>query len=146
VFYRTKNGDSLSSIAEAFKISRADLLSWNAIDPSARLQSGMLMQVLVTQDYPAESLGVLQESQLTILVAGSPEFGDYFEGLRGYERIVVQAKQKDTLASIGAKYGVSVGMMERINRRSRRDALVPGESVVVYTRRGGSSERVSAAR
>lgn len=146
VFYRTKNGDSLSSIAETFKVSRADLLAWNAIDPSARLQARMLMQLFVAPDYPTEGLGVLQENQLTILVAGSPEFGDYFEGLRGNERIVVQVKQKDTLASIGARYGVSVGMMERINRRSRRDALVPGESIVVYTRRNGSSERLSAAR
>lgn len=146
VFYRTKHGDTLSSIAEAFKVTRADLLSWNSIDPSARLQSRMLMQVFVAQDHPTEGLGVLQESQLTVLVAGSPEFGEYFEGLRGNERIVVQAKQKDTLASIGARYGVSIGMMERINRRSRRDALVPGESIVVYTRRSGGNERLSSAR
>lgn len=147
VFYRTKNGDTLSSIAETFKTSRADLLAWNSIDPSARLQSRMLLQLLVAQDSPLDGLGVLEESQVTVLVAGSPEFGDYFEGLRGNERIVVQAKQKDTLASIGARYGVSIGMMERINRRSRRDVLIPGESIVVYTRRsGGSNERLSAAR
>lgn len=146
VFYRTKNGDTLSSIADAFKVSRADLLAWNAIDPSARLQSRMLLQLLVAQEAPLDGLGILEESQVTVLVAGTPEFGEYFEGLRGNERIVVQARQKDTLASIGARYGVSIGMMERINRRSRRDVLVPGESIIVYTRRNGGNDRLSASR
>ncbi|HMA93388.1 MAG TPA: LysM peptidoglycan-binding domain-containing protein [Polyangiaceae bacterium] len=146
VFYRTKTGDSLSSIADAFSISRADLLSYNSLDPSARIQPRMLLQLYVQHDARLDGLSLLEEKDVSVLVAGSPEFGEYFEGLRGNERIVVRVRPKDTLTSIGKRYGVSVGSMERINQRSRNDILVPGESIVVYTRRTGSSDRLSSAR
>jgi membrane-bound lytic murein transglycosylase D len=146
IFYRVRNGDSLSSIADTFGVARADLLSCNSIDPSARLQPRMLLAVLVPRQAHFEDRTCLEEADVTLLVAGSPEFSEYFEGLRGNERIVIQAKANDTLASIGAKYGTSVGMMERINRRSRRDALVPGENVIVYAPRKGGRERTTASR
>jgi membrane-bound lytic murein transglycosylase D len=146
IFYRVRAGDTLSSIADAFGVTRADLLSVNSIDPSARLQPRMLLSVLVPRPAHFDDHTYLEEGDVTLLVAGSPEFSEYFEGLRGNERIVIQAKANDTLASIGAKYGTSVGMMERINRRSRRDALVPGENVIVYAPRKGSRERATAAR
>jgi membrane-bound lytic murein transglycosylase D len=146
IFYRVQPGDTLSSIADAFGVRRIDLLTYNSIDTSARLQPRMLLQLCVPLDARLDGRIYLEEKDVTLLVAGSPEFGEYFEGLRGNERIVVIAKDKDTLATIGAKYGVSVGMMERINRRSRRDGLTPGESIVVYAKRKGSQARVATAR
>ncbi|HEY5961510.1 MAG TPA: LysM peptidoglycan-binding domain-containing protein, partial [Polyangiaceae bacterium] len=147
LFYRVRSGDTLSSIADTFGVNRADLLSYNSIDPSARLQLRMLVQVQVPEQsaVPKQAnAAIVEEKDVRILVAGSPEFSDYFEGLRGNERIVLQVKEKDTLASIGAKYGISIGTMERINRRSRRDVLNPGENIVVYAHRKGSSDRVAA--
>jgi membrane-bound lytic murein transglycosylase D len=146
VFYRVVAGDTLSSIAEAFSVTRTELLETNSLDPSAKLQDHMLLQVLVPKDFKSKTVHFEEESSMRVLVAGSVPFLDYFEGLRGNERIVVQAKAKDTLASIGVRHGVTVGMMERINHRSRRDALNPGESVVVYVRRSGGQERVGSAQ
>jgi membrane-bound lytic murein transglycosylase D len=146
VFYRVSAGDTLSSIADAFSVTRTELLETNSLDPSAKLQDHMLLQVLVPKDFKSKAVHFEEESSMRVLVAGSVPFLDYFEGLRGNERIVVQAKAKDTLASIGARHGVTVGMMERINHRSRRDALSPGESVVVYVRRSGGQERVGSAQ
>jgi len=71
-------------------------------------------------------------------VAGSPEFYDYFEGQNGRKRVVVSARESDTLTTLGKRYGMSVGSMERINRRSRTDKLRAGEAVVVYVDRGRS--------
>jgi beta-glucosidase len=68
-----------------------------------------------------------------VLVAGSDEFFDYFEGLNGKKRLTIVAKEGDTLSSIGRRFGISVGWMERINRRARTQKLEPGENVVVYT-------------
>jgi membrane-bound lytic murein transglycosylase D len=146
IFYRVRSGDTLSSIADAFGVRRVDLLTYNSIDTSARLQPRMLLQLRVPASAHFENRPYFEEKDVVLLVAGSPEFSEYFEGLRGNERIIVQAKEKDTLASIGAKYGVSVGMMERINRRSRRDVLGSGENVIVYARRKASRERITAAR
>src|SRR5678815_4540498 len=66
------------------------------------------------------------------LAAASPEFFAWFEGQKGRSRIEVVAKAGDTWKSIAAQYGLSIGMIERINQRARSSALAPGERVVVY--------------
>jgi membrane-bound lytic murein transglycosylase D len=63
---------------------------------------------------------------------GSSEFFEYWDGVKGRRRIVVQAKAGDTCESLGKKYGVSPATMERVNRRNRGEALREGESVVLY--------------
>jgi hypothetical protein len=75
---------------------------------------------------------MLKDGEVRVLVAGSPEFIDHFEGLNGKRRVVVSVKEGETLASIGRRFDTSIGWMERINRRSRTDRLTVGESVVVY--------------
>ena len=146
VFYRVSPGDTLSRVAESFGVSRVELLETNSLDPSARLQPDMLLQILISKEFAPKNVKFLEEKECRVLVAGSNAFFDYFEEQRGNERIVVQAREKDTLASIGARHGISVGTMERINRRSRRDVLTPGEPVVVYVRRASAPERVGVAK
>ena len=80
----------------------------------------------------------ISPSETHVLVAGSPEFYDYFEGQNGRKRVVISARENDTLATLGKHYGMTVGSMERINRRSRTDKLHAGESIVVYVDRGRS--------
>ncbi|MFZ5892142.1 MAG: LysM peptidoglycan-binding domain-containing protein [Myxococcota bacterium] len=135
VFYRVVSGDSLGRVAEAFNVSQGDLLLWNALDDSARLHVGLLLQVFVAKDRDLGKVRYIAESKARILVAGSPEFFDYFEGQNGKRRFVLRAKSGDTLAAIGKRYGTTTASMERINRRSRTDTLSAGEAVVVYTER-----------
>jgi membrane-bound lytic murein transglycosylase D len=146
VFYRVGPGDTLSSIAEAFSVTRAELLELNSLDPSAKLQPSLLLQISLPKDAKPKGVVYREEKDFRVFVAGSPAFLDYFETQRGNERVVVQARPKDTLATIGARHGLSVGMMERINRRSRRDPLTPGDYVVVYVRRSGAQDRVGVAQ
>jgi hypothetical protein len=49
--------------------------------------------------------------------------------------LVVRARSGDTLATIGKRYGMTIGWMERINRRFRTDPVLPAEPIVVYTER-----------
>jgi membrane-bound lytic murein transglycosylase D len=135
VFYRVTSGDSLPRVAEVFGVSRGDVALWNALDDSARLPTGMMLQLFVAQDRDLSGVRCLSHAKAKILVAGSPEFFDYFEGQSGRHRFVVRAKEGDTLASIGKRYGATVGSMERINRRSRTDAVSEGQPIVVYTER-----------
>lgn len=132
VFYPVAEGDTLTSISEAFDVDRADLLAWNAVDGSARLQEGMVLQVFAKQSVDLSKIHHLKDDTTRTLVAGSVEFIDHFEGLNGKRRLVVTAKNGETLAGIGKRYDMSVGWMERVNRRSRRDRLEPGDKVVVY--------------
>ncbi len=135
LFYRVLPGDTLSRVANVFALSVADVSLWNALDESARLQSGMALQLFVDKG-KTFAARTLSPSDTHVLVAGSPEFYDYFEGQNGRKRVVVSAKESDTLATLGKRYGMSVGSMERINRRSRTDKLHAGESLVVYVDRG----------
>lgn len=135
VFYRVVSGDTLGRVAEAFAVSQGDLLLWNALDDGARLHSGLFLQLFVAIDKDLSKVRYLAESKARILVAGSPEFFDYFEGQNGKRRFVLRAKANDTLAAIGKRYGATTASMERINRRSRTDPIQAGEAVVVYTER-----------
>jgi len=135
LFYRVLSGDTLSRVANAFAVSVADIGLWNALDENARLQSGMALQLFVDKR-KTFSARTINPSETHVLVAGSPEFYDYFEGQNGRKRVVVSARENDTLATLGKRYGMTVGSMERVNRRSRTDKLRVGESVVVYVDRG----------
>lgn len=133
VVYEVRPGDELASIAASFGVEVRDLCRVSAIDPAAKLREGMSLAVLVPSDRDLSLVRHLDASEATILVAGSPEFHEFFEGQKGLSRVEVVAGEGDTLATIGKRYGMTVGSMERVNRRSRGSKLVAGETLVVYT-------------
>jgi LysM repeat protein len=145
VFYRVQGGDTLGKIAQAFAVSRSDLESWNALDPSARLQSGMTLQVWTKPGADLSAVKVLRERDARVLVAGTPGFFDYFEGQKGKKRILVEARSGDTLASVGRRYGMSTGWMERVNRMSRKKKLSAGDKLVVYVPIGSATTEIANA-
>jgi membrane-bound lytic murein transglycosylase D len=132
VFYRVVVGDTVKEIADAFHVTIDDLRRWNDLDPSARLMEGMTLQVFVPTNADLSKVQVLAENDAHVVPVGSAEFFEYWEGVKGKRRIVVSAKAGDTIESIGRRYSVSGAAMERINRRTRNEALKDGESVVVY--------------
>jgi membrane-bound lytic murein transglycosylase D len=132
VFYRVTSGDTLRDVASAFHVSVDEVRRWNDLDPAALLQEGMTLQLFVPNGADLSHTLVLGENEVKVVPAGSEEFATYWEGLRGKKRIRVTAKAKDTLESIGHRYGVSAATMERINRRGRMEGLRPGDSVVLY--------------
>ncbi|MEP7048743.1 MAG: transglycosylase SLT domain-containing protein [Pseudomonadota bacterium] len=134
-FYRVLQGDTLGKVANAFSVSVADIGLWNALDENARLQSGMALQLFVDKS-KGFAARTITPAQTHVLVAGSPEFYDYFEAQNGRKRVVVNARENDTLATLGKRYGMTVGSMERVNRRARTDKLHAGDSIVVYVDRG----------
>lgn len=140
VFYRVLPGDRLGEIAAAFGVAPSELALWNALDESASLQQGMTLQVFVKDDADLSRVRCLRAHEVRVLVAGTEEFTEYFEALNGRKRVVVTAKKGDTLASIGRKYGMTTGMMERINRMSSQTAIVPGQRIVAYSKGDAPAE------
>jgi membrane-bound lytic murein transglycosylase D len=145
VFYRVVTGDTLRDISNAFKVSIDDLRRWNDLDPSARLQDGMTLQLFVPADADLSRTVVLSESDVHVLPAGSEEFVAYWEGLKGKKRITVTAKAGDTIESIGRRHGVSPAIMEKINRRNRSEALRDGDVVILYVTGPASTPGPSSA-
>ncbi len=137
LFYRVLAGDTVARVARVFAVDVVDIGLWNALDENARLQAGMTLQLFVDKNRSFSARTILP-AQTRVLIAGTPEFYDYFEAQNGRKRVVVSARQNDTLAMLGKRYGMTVGSMERINRRARTDKLHAGEDIVVYVDRGRS--------
>jgi membrane-bound lytic murein transglycosylase D len=143
VFYRSNFGDHLRDIALAFHVSQDDLIRWNKLDPTARLQSGMVVQVFVDTKQDLSNVVALREQDVRVLTLGSHDFFSWFEAQKGRKRIVIQAKPSDTMRSISRNYQCSVGMLARINRCSPRSVFQPNQSVIVYTKRDGNDPPLS---
>lgn len=135
VFYRVVSGDTAAGVATAFRVTPDELADWNTLDVRARLEPGMSLQVFVSKDADLSKVLHVPEAHAKILIAGSPEFFDHFEGQNGKKRLAIAARDGDTLSSIGKRYGMTIGSMERVNRRGRSDQLTPGERIIVYTER-----------
>jgi membrane-bound lytic murein transglycosylase D len=136
VFYRVVSGDTATGVATAFRVTPQELADWNTLDVQARLEPGMSLQVFVPKNADLSKVLHVPEAHAKILIAGSPEFCDYFEGQNGKKRLLIAAREGDTLAAIGKRYGMTVGQMERVNRRGRTDQVAAGERIIVYTERG----------
>jgi membrane-bound lytic murein transglycosylase D len=132
VFYRVVAGDSPRDIALALSVSLGDLCRWNAIDTSAALHDAMVLQAFVPKNAALSQALVTEEEHARVLAVGSPEFFDHFESIKGRKRIEVVTASGDTWRGLSKRYGLSLGMLERINHRSRSSALVPGDKVIVY--------------
>jgi membrane-bound lytic murein transglycosylase D len=133
VFYRVVLGDTLRDVAGLFGATPDEVCRWNAIDAGAMLHDGMVLQIYASSSAPRrEDVLALEEKDAHVLAVGSPEFFTHFEGLKGRTRLELVAKQGDTWRSIGQKYGLTSGQLERINGRGRSTPLAPGDKIIVY--------------
>lgn len=133
VYYEVRHHDQLGEIAAAFGVTEADLTRWNRLSQSAHLRKGMSLQIIVSKKATLSDVRYIPPARARVFLAGSSEFHEHFEGLKGKKRVLVTVKDGDTLYGIGQRYGMTVGSMERVNRRSRSTKLVPGEQLIVYT-------------
>jgi len=141
VFYRVIGGDSLGAVAAAFRVEADDLRSWNHLDPSARLQEGTTLQIFVPPDHDLSGVAAVREADARVLVVGTDEFFTWFESQKGRRRVAITVGQNETWKTLASKYGLSLGLLERINRRSRSEPLRPGETIIVYTRKPGDPQK-----
>jgi membrane-bound lytic murein transglycosylase D len=132
VFYRVTLGDSLDAVAAALGVSAAELALWNELDADANLVAGMTLQAFVAPDADLQRVRTVTAEQTQVMRVGSREFLEYFEETAGRKRIVVSARAGETLTAIGKRFGLSPGMMERINHLSRSVPLESGQEVIVY--------------
>ncbi|MEO8177581.1 MAG: transglycosylase SLT domain-containing protein [Deltaproteobacteria bacterium] len=147
LFYRTLPGDDLDSLASALTVRPDDLVIWNALDPKANLQADMVLQVFVPNGTAQDSVRLVSEGNAAEqLEVGSPSFLAHFEAEQGRQRLQIQAREGDTLQSIGKRYELSPGTMERINHFARDRRLSEGAAIVVYAKEGTTATEVLWSR
>ena len=141
VFYRTRDGDGLNEIADAFGVKSDELCEWNNLDPGAKLQPRMVMQIFVRKDFDRAGVMLLDPAQVRAVSLGSEEFLELETARRGKKRLFYTAKTGDTLAKLGRRYGLTPGDLARINRFSYNTELHEGDRIVVYSPTAGRAAR-----
>jgi membrane-bound lytic murein transglycosylase D len=136
VFYRARDGDSLDEIADAFGVRSDELCEWNNVDPNAKLHPRMVLQVFVRKDFDPAGVMLLDPTKVRVVTLGSEEFLELETARRGKKRLYYTAKDGDTLAKLGRRYGLTPGDLARINRFSYNTELHQGDRIVVYSPTG----------
>jgi membrane-bound lytic murein transglycosylase D len=143
VFYRVIPGDSIWAIARFFKVSQADLLRWNNLDPEATLATKMVLDVWVDKDFDQSQVVLVDPGRVRVVTTGSDEFFELVETLRGRKRVQHKCQAGDTLEKIARHFGLAIADVERINRMGRSSELKPGQTIVIYQSMS-SQERAAA--
>jgi membrane-bound lytic murein transglycosylase D len=133
VFYRTREGDTLDEIADVFSVSVDNLVEWNNLDPEAKLQPKLVVQVFVRDGFDRANVALLDPNKVRVATLGSQEFLDLEAARRGKTRLQYTARAGDTLAKIAKRYGLAPGDLARINRLSATSELGEGQKIVVYS-------------
>ncbi|MDC0683143.1 transglycosylase SLT domain-containing protein [Sorangium atrum] len=132
VFYRVVAGDALRDLAAVLSVTPDEICRWNTLAPGASLHEGMTLQLFVPRSQRNDGVFLLDEGDARVMEVGSEEFFAHFEGLKGRKRIEIAVREGDSFSKLATRYGLSVGSLERINQRSRRSPLMPGDRLVVY--------------
>jgi hypothetical protein len=124
----------LTRIARVFGVDRGALAAWNGLDPEAKLQARMVLQIWVEKRFkPADrALALLDPDRVQLVEAGSVDHIQVAEKKLGRERITYTAQKRESYEQIGKKYGLSARDVARINRKPYDTVLAPGETCVIY--------------
>jgi membrane-bound lytic murein transglycosylase D len=133
VFYRTRDGDTLTDIAAIFDVTTDHIVEWNNIDPDAKLQPKLILQLFVREGFDRSDVVLLDPDKLRVVTLGSEEFSELETARRGKTRLFYSARAGDTLAKIAKRYGLAPGDLARVNRLSATSELTEGQKVVVYS-------------
>jgi membrane-bound lytic murein transglycosylase D len=136
VFYRTRDGDALDEIAETFGVMPDDIVEWNNLDPAAKLQPRLILQMYVRKDFDPAGVFLVDSSKVRVVTLGSEEFLELETAQRGKKRVFYTCKSGDNLAKVGRRYGLTAGDLARINRFSYNTELHEGQKIVVYSPSG----------
>ncbi len=146
VFYRARDGDTLEEIADAFALPVDEVVQWNNLDPGAKLQGKLVLQLFVKKGFDRSGVLLLDPDKVRVVTLGSEEFHALEVARRGKTRLSYTARTGDTLAKIARRYGMEPADLARINRVSANTELGPGQTVVVYSPTAILPKEVAANR
>jgi len=132
-FYRTCEGDTLAELAAVFGVGEQDIVGWNNLDPAARLQARMVLQLYLPAGAGRADVALLAPAELRVVTLGSEEFHTLDAARRGKRRVAVTARAGDTLVKIARRFGLQPGDLARVNRLAWWAELPEGRPLVVYT-------------
>jgi membrane-bound lytic murein transglycosylase D len=133
-FFRTNRASTPPDLERALGVRWSDLVRWNDLDPRARLQTGLVLQVLVPEgfDAKARNVAILEPGEVEHVIRGSRAHLEAELARRGKLRRAVRVRSGDTLETLGARFDLTAGDLSRINAVPREHDPEVGDLLVVY--------------
>ena len=133
-FYETQPGDTPEILGAGFGINPADIVVWNTLDPRAKLQPGMVVQLFLPEDREMTTLALANQQQVVAVAPGSSAAKRVTRKKTTSKARYHQVKSGESLWLIANKYKVSVDDLKKWNRKTvgRKNVLQPGMKLVVY--------------
>jgi membrane-bound lytic murein transglycosylase D len=146
VFFRTTRATAPQRIARGFGVGWADIVAWNDLDPHARLQDALMLQILVPAQFDGRSAGVriFEEAQVRHVVRGTQAHLEAVLAERGLVRRGYKVRKGDTMEKIAKRFKTTVGSLARINMVRRSSEPEAGDVVVVYVEENQVKHTVAA--
>ncbi|KIG16923.1 Membrane-bound lytic murein transglycosylase D precursor [Enhygromyxa salina] len=134
VFFRVTRASSSTAIAASFGLAWQQIVSWNDLDPNARLVDGQMLQIIVSKDFDAAAKGVLvsEVNEVRHVLRGTAAHLDAVLADRELARRGYKVGKGDSLKKIAKQFDISLGSLARINGVERSHPLDEGEVVIVY--------------
>lgn len=123
--YTIVSGDTLSRIASQFKISLADLMSWNNLTSTLIFPGTQLKVSAETTATPTTSVTQPDSSTVTTPISAQPVTTPVSPSSTEY--VIVSG---DTLSRIAAQFDVTVSSIKKLNNLSS-DLIYPGQTVKI---------------
>lgn len=134
VFYEPVYGDTVEDVARVTGVTATEIRLWNHLGPQARLQEQMRLQLFIQKTAKPSDVVLFDDGDVEVMTVGSQSFFDHHLGKQGRKRLVITAVEGDTWKGLAAKFGTRQSQLERINGKSRRSKIRPGQRVVIYTK------------
>ncbi|PRP90355.1 Membrane-bound lytic murein transglycosylase D precursor [Enhygromyxa salina] len=146
VFFRVTRASSSTAIASSFGVAWQQIVSWNDLDPDARLVDGQMLQILVPEGFSAAAAGVeiVELGAARYVIRGTAAHLDAVLAERELVRRGYKVDKGDSLKKIAKKFDLSLGSLARINGVPRNKSLDKGEVILVYVAKGKTRGTVTA--
>ena len=122
-YHKIKQGESIGSIAELYKVSASNIREWNNISGN-KIIAGTTLKIYSDASPNLVSNNVSQKNELTS------------------ESVNHQIQPGETIIAISELYGVSVENIKRWNNLSS-SKIVAGKTLIIYSNGNGNNHKLS---
>lgn len=133
-FYEVHRGDTLAVLGEGLGLNPMDVVLWNDLDPGAKLQPGMVLQLFLPADEEVHTLALVDQQHIVAVSPESVAAKKIARKKKARKRVYHRVKSGESLWLVAHKYRVTVGDLKKWNRKQvgRKNVLQPGMKLVVY--------------
>lgn len=134
IVVRFNRASTVRELALRAQVSWPELVTWNGLDPAARIFDGQLLQLVVPRAFDPHEAGLRawELDQVRWVCRGTHEHLEASTRDRELTRRSYRVRPRDTWRRLERRFGLSRGSIARLNRMRSRAPLVPGSRLLLY--------------